>query len=56
MIGKMTSDQGRARGLYDEQLQRKQQEKKLIRGWKARADEPALFGRDRSDRAAGDAE
>ena len=31
MIGKMPSDQGRARGLYDEQLQRKQQEKKLHR-------------------------
>lgn len=31
MIGKMPSDQGRARGLYDEQLQRKQQEKALHR-------------------------
>jgi hypothetical protein len=29
MIGKMPSNQGRARGLYDEQLQRKQQEKAL---------------------------
>jgi hypothetical protein len=26
------ADQGRARGLYDEQLQRKQQEKALARG------------------------
>jgi hypothetical protein len=33
MIGKMPSHQGRARGLYDEQLQRKQQEKALgLRG------------------------
>jgi len=32
MIGKMASDQGRARGLYDEQLQRRQQEKLLVRG------------------------
>ena len=33
MIGKMPSNQGRARGLYDEQLQRKQQEKALgLRG------------------------
>jgi hypothetical protein len=32
MIGKMPLDQGRARGLYDEQLQRKQQEKALARG------------------------
>lgn len=32
MIGnKMAPDQGRARGLYDEQLQRKQQEKALFR-------------------------
>ena len=32
MIGnKMPPDQGRARGLYDEQLQRKQQEKALFR-------------------------
>ena len=30
MIGKLPSDQGRARGLYDEQLQRKQQEKALL--------------------------
>lgn len=29
MIGKMPTHQGRARGLYDEQLQRKQQEKAL---------------------------
>ena len=29
MIGKMPKSQGRARGLYDEQLQRKQQEKAL---------------------------
>jgi hypothetical protein len=32
MIGKMPLDQGRARGLYDEQLQRKQQEKALVKG------------------------
>jgi hypothetical protein len=41
MINKMAPDQGRARGLYDEQLQRKQQEKALIR----RAERPALFQR-----------
>ena len=29
MIGKMPSNQGRARGHYDEQLQRRQQEKAL---------------------------
>ena len=29
MIGRMPANQGRARGLYDEQLQRKQQEKAL---------------------------
>lgn len=33
MIGKMPSNQGRARGLYDEQQQRKLQEKALgLRG------------------------
>ena len=32
MIGKMPLDQGRARGLYDEQLQRKQQEKAVAKG------------------------
>ncbi len=53
MIGKMASDQGRARGLYDEQLQRKQQEKKLghiAPEEKPPADPPALFG---STRRAG---
>jgi hypothetical protein len=31
IANKMPPDQGRARGLYDEQLQRKQQEKALFR-------------------------
>ena len=51
MIGKMASDQGRARGLYDEQLQRKQQEKlhgRVAPEDKPPADPPALFGRTRS--------
>ena len=45
MIGKMPSDQGRARGLYDEQLQRKQQEKALHRAADGARDKtrPALF-------------
>ena len=45
MIGnKMAPDQGRARGLYDEQLQRKQQEKALIRRLES-GGRPALFTR-----------
>jgi len=32
MIATTASDQGRAPGLYDEQLQRKQQEKALVHG------------------------
>jgi hypothetical protein len=45
MIGnKMAPDQGRARGLYDEQLQRKQQEKALDRPAEA-GERPALFQR-----------
>ena len=44
MIGKMPLDQGRARGLYDEQLQRKQQEKALGKGGLPDI-APALFGR-----------
>ena len=44
MIGKMPRDQGRARGLYDEQLQRKQQEKALARGRLSHI-VPALFRR-----------
>jgi hypothetical protein len=39
---KMAPDQGRARGLYDEQLQRKQQEKALIRRLEG-SERPALF-------------
>jgi hypothetical protein len=31
-VATTASDQGRAPGLYDEQLQRKQQEKALVRG------------------------
>ena len=42
MIGKMPSNQGRARGLYDEQLQRKQQEKMLGRDVPTGADRPAF--------------
>ena len=32
MTGKLPADQGRASSLYDEQLQRQQQEKMLLRG------------------------
>ena len=40
----MPPHQGRARGLYDEQLQRKQQEKALgLRGSIARRHRPARF-------------
>jgi hypothetical protein len=42
MIATTASDQGRARGLYDEQLQRKQQEKALARGGLP-GTSPALF-------------
>jgi hypothetical protein len=42
MIATKASDQGRARGLYDEQLQRKQQEKALARGVRPGFG-PALF-------------
>jgi hypothetical protein len=47
VIGKLPPDQGRARGLYDEQLQRVQQEKLLIRGADAGDDppRPAFFTR-----------
>lgn len=47
VIGKLPPDQGRARGLYDEQLQRVQQEKLLIRGGGDDQDppKPAFFGR-----------
>jgi hypothetical protein len=38
MIEKLPADQGRAPCLYDEQLQRLQQEKLLMRGKEARAD------------------
>jgi hypothetical protein len=38
MTGKLPADQGRAPHLYDEQLQRQQQEKMLMRGKEARAD------------------
>ncbi|HEX8223696.1 MAG TPA: hypothetical protein VF605_07770 [Allosphingosinicella sp.] len=34
----LPADQGRAPQLYDEQLQREQQEKRLLRGREARAD------------------
>lgn len=40
----MPPDQGRARGLYDEQLQRKQQEKALFR-LDERKERGALFQR-----------
>ena len=42
MTGNLPADQGRAPQLYDEQLQRQQQEKLLIRG-KAGAAAPILF-------------
>jgi hypothetical protein len=38
MTGKLAADQGRAPHLYDEQLQRQQQEKMLMRGREARTD------------------
>jgi hypothetical protein len=38
MTGKLPADQGRAPQLYDEQLQRQQQEKMLLRGRETRAD------------------
>jgi hypothetical protein len=38
MTGNIPADQGRAPHLYDEQLQRQQQEKMLMRGREARAD------------------
>ena len=42
MTGKLPADQGRAPQLYDEQLQRQQQEKMLMQGREARADLLAL--------------
>ena len=44
MTGSLPADQGRAPHLYDEQLQRQQQEKMLMKGREARADlmEPPL--------------
>jgi hypothetical protein len=38
MTGKLPADQGRAPQLYDEQLQRQQQEKMLLRGRDGRPD------------------
>ena len=38
MTGNLPADQGRAPQLYDEQLQRQQQEKLLLRGRDARPD------------------
>ena len=38
MTGSLPADQGRAPHLYDEQLQRQQQEKMLMKGREARAD------------------
>ena len=56
MIGKMASDQGRARGLYDEQLQRKQQEKALAaRKAAQRAKASLLFAGERPVPAKSDA-
>ncbi len=50
MIGKMPSNQGRARGLYDEQLQRKQQEKALgLRGSIAVGTDRPIFKLDAPD-------
>ena len=50
MIGKMPVDQGRARGLYDEQLQRKQQEKALgLRSAGPPKAERPLFGLNAQD-------
>jgi hypothetical protein len=53
MSGNLPPDQGRARGLYDEQLQRLQQEKRLHSG---RADagptpRPLFFARPDDERA-----
>ena len=56
MLGKMASDQGRARGLYDEQLQRKQQEKALAaRRAGGGPEAPALFATTRPTPAPSDA-
>jgi hypothetical protein len=38
MTGNLPADQGRAPQLYDEQLQRQQQEKILMKGREARSD------------------
>ena len=38
MTGNLPADQGRAPCLYDEQLQRQQQEKMLMRGKEGRVD------------------
>ena len=38
MTGNLPADQGRAPQLYDEQLQRQQQEKRLMQGREARVD------------------
>jgi len=38
MTGNLPADQGRAPQLYDEQLQRQQQEKMLMKGREARVD------------------
>ncbi|HYE28366.1 MAG TPA: hypothetical protein VEA61_09055 [Allosphingosinicella sp.] len=50
MTSILPPDQGRARGLYDEQLQRQQQEKMLLRG--SRENRPDLFADPLSERAA----
>ena len=48
MTGKLPADQGRAPHLYDEQLQRQQQEKMLLHGAKGqRPDLLAPTGRSR---------
>jgi hypothetical protein len=50
MTGKLPADQGRAPHLYDEQLQRQQQEKMLMRGRDERPDllQPATAGQARN--------
>jgi hypothetical protein len=39
MLGNLPPDQGRAQGLYDEQLQRQQQEKLVVRTGRREADQ-----------------
>ena len=52
MIANLPPDQGRAQGLYDEQLQRQQQEKLLARAREPAAERTFFFGRAEDGRPA----